>query len=345
MNQRVPAAVRRQADRAAKLQEQMTGVPPEGEGKGEGQGEGQGEGEGEGQGQTSQEGQQQAQQQTQEGQGGGQQVQEGQPAQEGQQAQEPDWKQRYETLQGKYNAEVPTLSRQNRELRQHIEQLNERMAQIEQQHQQTSQKNSLVSDNEIEEHGEEFVDFIRRVARGEAAREVGEVTPKIQQIEGQFRKTQAQTAQQAVHSRLSQEIPDWQQVNNDPGFHSWLSVTDPFAGQQRQQMLTEAYNRGDADRVAAFFRAYKAETNAVAPGQEPPKKTGKKDLADLAGPSGGNMGGDSSREEPSKKIWTRAEIKKFYDDVQRGTDKRKPSEKDKIEGEIGKAMREGRIAE
>ncbi len=48
----------------------------------------------------------------------------------------------------------------------------------------------------------------------------------------------------------------WRQVNKDPQFLAWLAQPDPVMGRERRTMLMEAFNAGDAERTAAFFRAF-----------------------------------------------------------------------------------------
>jgi len=52
-----------------------------------------------------------------------------------------------------------------------------------------------------------------------------------------------------------------------PTFISWVSLPEVYSGVIRQQLMQEAWNNGDALRVAAFFRAFLQEAAAVDPRQ------------------------------------------------------------------------------
>ncbi len=68
-----------------------------------------------------------------------------------------------------------------------------------------------------------------------------------------------QAARQSVMTYLD-AAPDlsgqWRRVNVDPKFLAWLAEIDPQSGCKRQTMLVQAFDLGDIQRTAAFFRDY-----------------------------------------------------------------------------------------
>jgi len=100
-------------------------------------------------------------------------------------------------------------------------------------------------------------------------------------------------------------------------------------------LLSRAYNHGDAARVKLFFKSYLAETRlpaAARTAERLPYESGRPTpsitKADLA----------------PRKLWRREEIAAFYRDVQKGRYAGREVEKLKVEQSIAKAARENRIA-
>ena len=55
---------------------------------------------------------------------------------------------------------------------------------------------------------------------------------------------------------LEEAVPDIWTINKDPGFLNWLQEIDPLNSRPRQDLLNEAQDRLDANRVAQFFKAW-----------------------------------------------------------------------------------------
>lgn len=87
-----------------------------------------------------------------------------------------------------------------------------------------------------EQFGEDFVSFVKRMIASSAAKpdnsaEVNELKRKVEQFETE--KAQATTA--SFWAVLTELVPDWKTVNDDPKFHAFLAQYDPQTGVQRQQ--------------------------------------------------------------------------------------------------------------
>jgi hypothetical protein len=135
----------------------------------------------------------------------------------------------------------------------------------------------------------------------------------------------------AFFSTLDAKHSDWRVVNDDPAFLAWMGETDPLYGRTRQEILDEAQNELDANRVSAFFTAFKADVQSrAAPRTEA--------LNDQVVPS--STTSSAPAPDAGKKIWTPGLITKFYDDVRRG--RYKAEEAERIERDIDAAPREGR---
>lgn len=237
------------------------------------------------------------------------------------------WEARFKTLSGKYNAEVPRLHAAIKErdsklnsLTEEVEALKVRMA---------APQEKLVSTEEVSEFGEPLVDLIRRAAREEVQAKDGEVKELQRKLESLMGATNA-NVEVSFYDRLASQVPDWQTINDDPEFHTWLSEVDDLTGSQRQDILSQAEEKRDADRVARFFKAFKkvhqdrsAESSASLESQVAPEATRTPDV-----PKG-------------KKLWTRAEIAAFYAADRRGAYTEEQASA--IDAEIQSAIREQRV--
>ncbi len=261
-----------------------------------------------------------------------------------------DWEQKYKALQGKYNAEVPRMAADIRSLREEMEANKVAPAPAPE---TTPEKKPVVTDADLVDYGEDLVDLIRRVARDESSVFAEQLTPKIEQIQGQVQTSAKAQATNSVYGKLDSEVQDWRNINKSPEFITWLNESDPYVGDVRSNLLSDAFKKGDANRVAAFFKGYLAESRVVTPtpppsAQAPAPATesapqGQMTLEQLAGPAGGPSMSEQSTQPKQAPSWTRAQIATFYADVQKGHYEKNPAKKAQIENSIALAMQENRI--
>lgn len=240
---------------------------------------------------------------------------------------EETWEARFKTLTGKYNAEVPRLHAALKERDSKLNSLTEEVEALKAK--LTTPQEKLVKPEEVAEFGEPLVDLIRRAAREEVQTkdtEIAELKRKLEQVSG----TATANVEVNFYDRLAGAVPDWQSINDDPEFHTWLGETDELTGYQRQQILSQAEEKRDADRVARFFKAFKkvqqdksAATTASLEAQVAPEATRTPET-----PKG-------------KKLWTRQEIAAFYAADRRGeyTEEKAAA----VDAEIQLAIRENRV--
>lgn len=245
------------------------------------------------------------------------------PPQEG----DDKWEARFKTLSGKYNAEVPRLHAALKERDAKLNSLTEEVEALKAS--LTAPREQLVKPEEVSEFGEPLVDLMRRAAREELQTkdsEIKELTKKLDSLMG----TATANVEVSFYDRLAMQAPDWQTINDDPEFHAWLGEYDELTGVQRQDILSQAEEKRDADRVARFFKAFKkvqqdrsAESSTSLEAQVAPEATRTPEV-----PKG-------------KKLWTRAEIAAFYAADRRGayTDEQASA----IDAEIQLAIREQRV--
>jgi len=268
-----------------------------------------------------------------------------------------DWKQKYNVLRGKYDAEVPRLSESLRDANIRINGLEDRIAGMTPAPAEEPEPapRSDFTPEEIADYGEDLLDVIGRKARSiveaEYLPQMNQLNTELSSLKTQVGETGQKVAKQEtneVFAQLDGTVKDWRKVNVDPAFHVWLDQVDPFTGESRKNLMLNAFNRKNAHQVRAFFDKY-AEENATvfqdptaAPSGQGGKTTATLDLENYIAPGQPRSGGDVGAPK-DKRVWTNTEIGSFYSDVQKGRYKTRPEDKARIEADIVAATREGRI--
>ena len=267
------------------------------------------------------------------------------------------WEHRYRTLQGKYEAEIAATQHELAQLRQLIANMSAQPpapAPV-QPAAPPARATTVVPPEDVETYGEDLVVAARRWARAEMADEIADLKQQLDDVRGNTRRLDANSTWARIEAGFNAD-PElgsrWRALNNDSGFIAWLALPDPYAGVPRQQLLGQATASGDVGRCMLFFRTYLNEQTAVRPGPAPvidqtlPNggAAGNPTLEDLAAPgrsAAGSQGGAGGASQG--RIWTRASITTFYDDVRRGKYRNRDAEMRQLEADIFAASNEGRI--
>jgi hypothetical protein len=228
------------------------------------------------------------------------------------------WRRRYEVLEGKYKAEIPRMAAELRNLK---AQLNEAQAKAN----PPAPAPSKLKPEEVEEYGEKFIDVVKRAASEVVPGDVGEIRQQVEQLKGETLRL----SKERFFSDLNRQAPQWERLNEDKDFLTWLAGVDPFTGQVRQDLFDQATAQMDAWRVANFFNSYGSEQPAAAPEPDPIAEQIEPPTSRVAAPP------------PGKKIWTTVEIGRFYADVR--ARRVNPEDQRRIEADIFAAQAEGRI--
>lgn len=282
-----------------------------------------------------------------------------------------EWEQRYRVLQGKYNAEVPRLQTQNREL---IAKVNEMQGQLVSMQAVLSTLGErraapspaappaaerLVKDEEIKEFGADLIDVVKRAAREavlpeldqrieQRVRPVAQKVEQTEQVASAAVKRVAKNDEQAVYALLTERVPNWQELNTSDAFNDWLDMVDPYANRKRGELLLEAFNEHNGPRVVAFFQGYLKEHAAVTPPAPVPSPAApagapQMRLDELVVPGAPKAGAAGAQDGAGKRIWSTAEIKQFYRDVQAGKYRSNLEKQKQLEADLFAAQKEGRI--
>lgn len=260
-----------------------------------------------------------------------------------QEAPKPDaWESKYKTLQGLFNAEVPKLQGQVKEL---TSRLNEAIAQLEKTAKAATPEpqKASVDPKDVEAFGSDLVEMVQRVAQqmlgGVAAKVDGVVAgfeqrvSALEQAQKATSQTVAVTAEDAFFNRLTIQVPDWEQVNGDERFLAWLGEVDPLLGQPRQAALTAAQQSLNIERTVAIFNAFKSTLP-----QKPTKAATA--VEKQISPSTAATAAPTPTEKP---VITQAQIQTFYADVAKGKYRGRDAEVVKLEQIINQAIAEGRV--
>lgn len=185
---------------------------------------------------------------------------------------------------------------------------------------------SGVKPEEVEQYGNDFIDMVTRVARSAAT-----VDPNLVQKVDAVEQRQLKVTRQQFFDSLGRDAPQWESLNTDEGFLSYLDTLDPYTGRQRKEIFDDAYEKLDAWRVANFFNSYAESQQSKSVNSPTPS------LADQVVPSGNR----SSSPPAGKRVWNNQQIARFYDEVRRGVHTQE--EADLIEKDIFAARSEGRL--
>jgi len=281
--------------------------------------------------------------------------------------QDDDWQNRYRTLQGKYDHEIP-------QMRQHIQQLENLLATMQQAPRQEAPPMAAQNPTEVEipeedytTYGPDFVESTRRWARAEVQRDFERQQQQIDELRQYHQQLGGDRLKDRVRMELDRD-PElqgrWQQLDTDAGFNAWLNDIDQFSGARRLDMLREAYAGGDAVRTGRFFKAYLHEhTDYSRMPQAQPAQTaypvtprngngggyygngaGQVDLAAYAAP-GRASNATPGPGAPERRLWTNRDIQSFYEGRLKGRFKGREQEAERLERDILLAAQEGRISQ
>jgi hypothetical protein len=273
------------------------------------------------------------------------------PAEDGKKPQEEDnWKQKYEVLQGKYNAEVPQLHMRLAALTNTVRELQSKVQagpketpappkEKEKEKEPPPKKEEPPESEVVKTFKEEYPDIYEAVAKMiEASKDPGSPSkggeppkggeaPKVEAPPKAGDSPRAETPAPSPETDprltfnfyLNRDVPDWQQVNVDPEFIRFLQTPDPnFPGMTKLQSIQAAYDACDSTTVIGHFkdfkdgRAKKSTPENPNPNPNPGKEISREEKF-LAPPTGSKGGAP-----PTVPLVTAADIKKFYDEARRG---------------------------
>lgn len=252
---------------------------------------------------------------------------------------EEKWEQKYKTLKGMYDAEVPRLHADLRDLKAQVDALRKAAETKPVEPAKPAVAEKLVTDADVEAFGSDLIEVQRKVAREVAAEFRGELDAmraENEKLREQLNNTGTQVSEASFEQRLYRLVPDFETVNADPKWIAWLNEVDPLLRAPRATVAQQAFNRGDAEGVAHYVAMFK---KSIAPVEPTADKTTELELQIQP-----NRSATSTPPTSQKgKIYTNAEIEKMF---RKATDlgvKGRVDEAKKLEAEIDAAFMEGRV--
>lgn len=249
------------------------------------------------------------------------------------------WEQKYKTLKGMYDAEVPRLHADLRDLKAQVDNLRKASETKPVEPAKPAAPAKLVTDADVEAFGSDLIEVQRKVAREVAAEFRGELDAmraENDKLREQLTSTGTQVSEASFEQRLYRMVPDFEAVNADPKWIAWLNEVDPLLRAPRSSVAQQAFNRGDAEGVAHYVSLFKQNSKPVEPTAD---KT--EELERQIQP---NRGATSATPTSQKgKVYADADIQKMF---RKATDLNIRGQSDaakKLEAEIDAAYMEGRV--
>jgi hypothetical protein len=135
-----------------------------------------------------------------------------------------------------------------------------------------------------------------------------------------LRRQLAQEQRRGLYQSLDTQVPNWREIDNSPEWRQWLAQPHELSGRTRQEWLNDAMAKGDAHRVASFFRGF---------------------LQASAAPHRTAVEGQQRQATGGQRIYSRADITRASEDYRRG--RYTEEQYRRLSEDIVAAGREGRI--
>jgi hypothetical protein len=260
------------------------------------------------------------------------------------------WKNRFQTLQGKYNAEVPQLHAQVRTLTESVQALTKKLE--EQPAKSTDKSTKLVTKEDVDAFGEDLVDMARRVAREEFGdreeayqQKIAELKQELQQARGEVGQVVEDNAQQArvrFFKDLDAAVPKWSEVQQTQECQEWLASRMPGSRATWDQALKAAANDLDVETVAEIFGSFYEKHPALNPKKPAakPAAAAQKELQRQVTPS---RAASTPTQTAQKRTLSAREYEQESMRQMRLMQSGKWQEAQALEAELNLALAEGRV--
>lgn len=257
------------------------------------------------------------------------------------------WQQRYRSDKGRHDVETRRLTEAMNQLRQQNQQLAQQLAQQPTQPAAPSAEVDGLINEARELFGDDMANMIDRIATARSVAAAGQVAARVDHVAA----AASGDAHQRMRAHLTQTVPEWEALNEDPQFIAWSTLQDPLSGVIRGEMMRAAWDQNNGPRVANFFKSFLSEAAPAPDGSQPepsaatptaPPPSQRIPLASLAAP-GAARSGSPPPAAPAKRTYKQSEIAQFFSAKTRGHYAGKEAEADAIERDIFAAQAEGRV--
>lgn len=259
------------------------------------------------------------------------------PQPEARPAEDDTYRARFESLQGKYNAEVPRLYQQVKEANQALAEMRQQLESLKSQPAQPAPVEPTVTSEDEEAFGADLIAVMKKVAKQEAAEVAKQNEQRVSTVDRKVDSVlqdQAVTAGEKFMTAIAQAVPDWETINTDPRWLQWLGEYSPETGAPRQAALDAASANLDSTRTIGMFNLWKS-LNPATPSQA---DKAKQELASQVAPDKSAAAAPSATTD---KIWTGEDYERAFD-VRLSRTMSQP-EIDALQAEAERAYNEGRV--
>ena len=253
------------------------------------------------------------------------------------------FKQKYSTLKGKYDAEVPRLHQQLRELTDQMAAIRKDAEDAKKvEAEKPKEKVSYVTDADREEYGDDLIDFQRRVAK-EVSQDYEErfeqQTKVIEALQQKISTTDSQVGEQGFAQKLNTLVPGFDQLDSDERWVSWLNEIDPMTRGPRRDQAQAAYNAGDAEAIAHYVSLF---NDSVSPATNS-KSDRQAELEKQVTPSRSASTVTTKSSNSGSKIYSERDLTNAWTKVRTLNTQGKYNDAEKLEAELSMAYMEGRV--
>ena len=253
------------------------------------------------------------------------------------------FKQKYSTLKGKYDAEVPRLHQQVRELSEQMDAIRKNAETAQKvESEKPKERVSYVTDADRDEYGDDLIDFQRRVAKEHAQEFEGRFEQQakvIEELQKKISTTDSQVGEQGFTQRLNALVPGFDQLDNDERWVSWLNEYDPMSRGPRRDQAQAAFDAGDAEAIAHYVSLFNGSVNPV----DTSKSDRQKELEKQVSPNRSASTASTKSAGQSDKIYSAASSEKAWTKIRALNTKGSYEEAEKLEAELTVAYMEGRV--
>ena len=254
-----------------------------------------------------------------------------------------EFEQKYKTLRGKYDAEVPRLHQQVRDLNGKLEELSKSLEAKPEPPTKSKEKVSYVTDADRAEFGEELIDVQRRVAQ-EVSQEYTERMEQqdavIQKLQEQLAKTGNDVGEMSFTQRLHSVVPDFAEIDNDERWVAWLNEHDPMLRGPRRDQAAAAFQAGDAEAVLHYVNLFK---ESISEPETAPRQQRQTELEKQVAPNRSANSVRTQSANQNSKIYSPKEVDNAWTKVRTLNTKGKYADAEKLEAELTAAYMEGRV--
>jgi hypothetical protein len=254
-----------------------------------------------------------------------------------------DYEQKYKTLRGKYDAEVPRLHQQVKDLVGKVDDLQKQAIEKPKAPTKPKEKVSYVTDADRAEFGEELIDVQRRVAQEVSQEYEGRFEQQeaiIAELQKQLTQTGNQVGEMGFSQRLAQLVPDFSSIDNDERWVAWLNEHDPMLRGPRRDQAAAAFNAGDAEAVAHYVKLWK---ESLAPVEATGRTVRQAELEKQVAPNRSANSVATKAVGKESKVYSEREIKGAWDRIRSLNTRGQIDDAAKLEAEITAAYLEGRV--